>query len=136
MTAIDGLGPAVPSRRARGATPTAAGFRLEEAAPAPEGATTAPAAPIRFDTLLALQEGPGASLRDRAARDHARQMLAALRDLQRAQLGAQADAGLAALDNLARLAGTIPIADDPQLGAIVNAVAVRAAVELARRQLR
>jgi len=83
-----------------------------------------------------LQEGPGASLRDRAARDHARQMLAALRDLQRAQLGAQADAGLAALDNLARLAGTIPIADDPQLGAIVNAVAVRAAVELARRQLR
>ena len=135
MTTIGPLGPALPSRRARGTTPATTAFLLEEPAPDQECAAAVPAAPIGLHSLLALQEGPGASAQDRAARDHARQMLIALRDLQRAQLGTQANAGIVALERLARLADTIPLAGDPRLGAIVSAIAVRLAMELARREV-
>jgi hypothetical protein len=133
MTTIDGLGPMAPARRPRRAAAAAGDFQLATA-PAGEGAPAAPAAAIGLDALLALQEGAADNSRDRRARRHAQEMLAALRDLQRARLGAWGQDNLAALSGLARLAGAVPAADDPRLVSIVRAIAVRAAVELARRQ--
>lgn len=103
--------------------------------PASTGATTAAAeasAPA-LATMLSLQELGGETVRDREARRHGQDMLAALADLQRLILSAGSD-GMA-LQRLADLVATVPSATDRRLSALVSAIVVRARVELARRQL-
>ncbi len=69
--------------------------------------------------------------RDREARSRGGEMLKALRDVQRACLdGADAEA---TRRRLATLLASIPEADDPRLKALMQAIAVRAAVEVFRR---
>ncbi len=104
----------------------------------PAGAerTTAPAATsaaIPLDGMLALQEQEADAVRDRQARNHGQSLLQALAALQHILLFGR-DAG-AALERLASLAEAPPAAADPALAAIVQAIALRARVELARRGL-
>ena len=87
--------------------------------------------------MLLLQEvadGPvhDRQARDRRARRHGRALLEGLGELQRALLGDGEDS--AALDRLAALVEHCPEAADPALRATLAAVALRARVELARRE--
>jgi hypothetical protein len=115
----------------------ASGFSVPLGTPA---ATTAPesASPIQaasgLAALLATQELADPRLRDRAARRHATATLDALAALQAALLGEPDDGGMGgdALGRLAALAGQ-PVPADPGLAALTRAIALRAAVELARR---
>jgi hypothetical protein len=80
--------------------------------------------------LLALQEWPAERQGDRAARRHGEALLAELAALQRALLaGGEGDVA-----RLAELAARVPAAEDPGLRAAVAAVALRARIELARRE--
>ena len=88
---------------------------------------------VHLGDLLALQETGPESPRDRAARRHGQQMLDLLRDLQLAALSAMTDPET--LPRLTRLATAMPSADDPGLSEVLDAIAVRAAVELARRDV-
>ena len=69
--------------------------------------------------------------RDRAARERGTAMIAALTDLQRAML-TEEDPALA-LRSLSALAVDGPLADDPELAAVLRAVVLRSRVEVARR---
>lgn len=108
-----------------------AGFAVpaDGVADAPQAA---PVAASGLDGLLALQEAEGAVMADRAARQHADQLMAGLGRLQRALLGDGAGSA-AALADLAALSRHAPRAADPRLAMLVRAVSVRAAVEIARR---
>ena len=140
MTIVNGTRPGRPA----GPTPTrpragSGDFRLTNASLE----TETPAAPasasavsgIALGGLLAMQEGAPGSVRDREARRHGRLMLDALRDLQRAFLAAESPhaAAPSPAARLAELAAQPPAADDPALAGILRAIAVRTAVELARR---
>lgn len=139
MTTIHGLGGISPARTTRaGARPS--GFTLSE--PTADTATAASTGveSVSLSGLLAMQETAPGSVRDRAARRHGQKMLEALRDLQRVALGATLRSALSSADGvddptqrLADLAATPCPADDPGLAEILRAIAVRAAVELARR---
>jgi len=110
--------------------PGAGGFRVP---PAPGAALSAPAeaaAPATLAGLLALQEAAAPAPRDRAARRHGQVLLGGLAALQRALLGA-GGAG-AALDHLATLLAAAPPAEDPGLAALLDAIALRCRIELAR----
>jgi len=110
---------------------TRAGFRLPAAG---DASTASPAsAPAGLDGMLALQEREADAARDRGARRHGQSLLRELAALQRALLGDAGDA--ACLQRLAALGRATPDAADPGLAAIVRSLAVRAAVELARRGL-
>lgn len=98
----------------------------------PQAHAASGAAPVSLHSLLALQEAEAEAVQDRAARRHAGFMLEELSALQRALLGG-ADGGAVAADRLAVLARRSPAAADPRLAAVVQAIAVRAAVEAARR---
>ena len=103
--------------------------------PTNAGATTATAeasAPT-LATMLSLQELGSEGVRDREARQHGQDLLASLADLQRLILSAGSDE--AALQRVADLVASVPLATDRKLNAIVSAIVVRARVELARRQL-
>jgi len=81
-------------------------------------------------SLLSLQEIPDATQRNRRARQKAEAALEALRTMQAALLGGGLDrAQLAALSDVAADAAQ---AEDPGLREAAEAVALRAAVELAR----
>jgi hypothetical protein len=86
--------------------------------------------------MLALQEAGAGSVaeraRDRAARRHAEAMLGELRTLQLEILGRAASG--AALERLAGLARDLPEAADAGLAATLGWLAVRARIELARRE--
>ncbi len=83
--------------------------------------------------LLAHLRHQEAAHRDREARRRGKELLQALSALQHAMLGGGDDA--AALTDLARLLSGIPKATDPSLSGIVREIAVRAAVEVARREV-
>ncbi len=68
---------------------------------------------------------------DRQAAGHGRAMLGALAGLQAATLGG---GGAAAHQALAELTRAVPEAADPGLSAVLQAIAQRAAVELARSE--
>ena len=119
--------------------PGAGGFRVPPApgtalsAPVPGDVLSAPAeaaAPATLAGLLALQEAAAPAPRDRAARRHGQVLLGGLAALQRALLGA-GGAG-AALDHLATLLAAAPPADEPGLAALLDAIALRCRIELAR----
>jgi hypothetical protein len=80
---------------------------------------------------LTLQEAEEASVRDREARGHGQEMLAALAELQRELLAGGAAASLQRLADLAAVTLRPP---DPRLAAVLSAIVVRVQVELARRR--
>ncbi len=125
-----GGGFAVPAAGRGGAAPGAGGGATAAAADAGAAAGAAPVAA----GLLALQAmappGPSAAERDAAASHRAEALLEALGRLQRGLLGGALDRE--ALERLAAL-GTGEDGADPALRAVVRAIALRAAVELARR---
>ncbi len=131
MTIINGLGgPQPPARSTTGRTAAGGNFVLPDSAE-PEAAGVAGAANIgALDGMLALQEMQGDSVGDRLARRRGHSILKMLTRLQMAQLGGAADEDT--LQTLAELAEGIPPADDPQLAAVLQAVTLRARVELAR----
>ncbi|HTW29397.1 MAG TPA: flagellar assembly protein FliX [Acetobacteraceae bacterium] len=129
MLMVSGLAPAAaPSRTAR--RPGIGGFSVALDAP-PEGSPVAGPAAMALDTLLTLQQDDAASSRDGRARRHGQSLLEELAALQRALLEGGADAG--GLERLAALTASVPDAADPRLRAVMQAVVLRARVELARR---
>ena len=94
-------------------------------------------APAQASAVVLLSAGPAGGGRqadpaaDRKAAGHGRAMLGALAGLQAAALGG---GGAAAHQALAELARAVPEAADPGLGAVLQAIAQRAAVELARSE--
>ncbi len=125
-----------PPPAARAAARRAGGvFTVPEEAPTAQAAGEAePVTALSLAGMLSLQEiEPGAE-RDRRARRHAEDILAELRGLQLDHLGAAPDPDR--LARLARLAGTVPEAASPGLREAMRSVAVRAAVELARLEMR
>lgn len=136
IPALQGMPPRVPPRGS--AALGRGGFSVSAAAAAPAGpgpaSAAAPAAALAG--LLALQETEPDVMRDRAARRHGRAMLAALAAWQRALLGGPgSEAGTgpaAALERLGTLLATMPPAADPALAAVLDGVALRCRVELAR----
>ncbi len=132
MTGIEGIGwPSAPRPTTRSAAKP--GFFVP-ASPPETGQTAAAAAPQASSaaSMLGLQELGEETVRDREARRHGQDMLAALAELQRNLLGA-GDAAVA-LRRLSDLVAAVPVADDPRLAAMVAAVVLRVRVELARRQ--
>jgi len=95
-------------------------------------AAAVPTAEVSLGGMLALQEAEGGAVRDRAARRHGQQMLVELARLQRALLDGRVDAG--ALEQLASLAESVPLAADAGLRATMAEVALRARIELARHR--
>ena len=133
MTGIERVGrPVAASTASR--RPSASGFSVPLQS-ANAGATTAApeASAPTLATMLSLQELGGETVGDREARRHGQDLLAALADLQRLILSAGNDG--AALQRLADLAASVPLATDRRLNALMSAIVVRARVELARRQL-
>jgi len=129
---IDQAGKPMPNAPAARTRRTQGGFVLPEtedagARDAPEAASQAQAVPsiLLAGILPPAQEKPD----DAAAAQHGGAMLKAMSDLQRAMLEG---AGDEACRNLAKLAQTMPSAADPALQDVLQSVAVRAAVELAR----
>ena len=94
-------------------------------------APSAPALPL--DGILALQEQVADATRDRRARQHGQTLLEALAALQHAVLYGAGEAE--SLRHLAALVADTPAAFDPALAAILQGIALRARVELARRGL-
>jgi len=138
MTRIDGPGPATPaSVTARGARRpgTFVVSGPDMAAEAAEAAPSAVSASAGLSGLLALQSGDlvdaGAdTIHDRTVRRRARDILDALAALQRAML---TDGPITApLERLAILAQDGADAADPTLRATMDAIMLRARVELAR----
>lgn len=119
----------------RGPARPAAGFSVGGADKGAAGQGAAPAAGTSATaavglSLLAVQENGGRSGRDAAARRRAAAILDELRGLQAELLGGRPDSA-----RLARLAGLQAGEDgtDPGLREAVRAVALRARIELARR---
>lgn len=147
MTGIDAIGrPAAPRMTRRGRAGGAFALPPESA---PEAAmpedTSAPVSAASVGGLLGLQEQMAGGLlapavRDREARRHGQALLSALADLQLIMVGPQNVPGVAIAtlsrlaDRLTALTSAVPVAADPALGAVVTAIALRARVELARRQ--
>jgi hypothetical protein len=95
------------------------------------GAEVAAAATIGLEGLLAAQEGGAEAARDRAARAHGEASLALLESLRAALLtGAETEP---VREQLAAHAARMTPAADPRLQAAQRAIALRVAVELARR---
>lgn len=133
MSIVSPLGqPASAALRPRGKAGPG-GFRLLNEADAPASAAVGGPAPVGLHGLLALQEAEADAVQDRAARRHAGAMLDDLSSVQRALLGGDPEETTAALSRLADAARRSPTAADPRLGAVVQAIAMRAAVEAARR---
>jgi hypothetical protein len=131
MDPIRGVGGGAAARGRSGARAAAGGFRLGGAGgAAPAEAPAAPAAALAAG-LLALQEAAPAAERDARARRRGEALLRALSALQAELLGGRADP--ARLEALATLAEGEQAAD-PALAEAVAAIALRARVELARRQ--
>jgi hypothetical protein len=108
-------------------------FTVEDAvAPLSQNARLSSASPIGLESMLALQGVSESVERDRVARKHGTATIAALSKLQRAMLAGQDPSQL--LSALNELTANMPIAGDPGLGAILRAVALRARVEIARRE--
>ena len=121
----------LPGPRARRRQP---GFAVPgdgESAETAEPARTAPAAPVTMPSLPEPTGTPAAFLDDGAAATQGAAVLSAMTGLQLAALGG---GGEAARQHLAALAKTLPAAADPALDSVLQAIAQRAAVELARQE--
>ena len=130
MTTIDPLAGPRPAAPARPSGRRGGAFELG-APPQPAGTmASAVGSPVGLDRLLAVQEDAGETVRDRAARRQGQAILALLGRLQRSLLSGEDRTAI--LRELATLAA-IPVPDDPRLAAVLRAIAVRAAVESARR---
>lgn len=107
------------------------GFTLGQPSAVTAAATAAvgAAGPVALG-LLALQEGDAAAARDQAARRRAESILQELQGLQHDLL--QGEAGMKRLERLAACE-TGELGADPLLRDAVQAVVLRARVELARR---
>ncbi len=134
MMMVGGVAGSAPAQRATRRSAAGQGFALPQAdaAEVAETADTGAAAAVALGGMLFLQEEDGPEIRDRRARRHGQAMLKELGQLQTALLGGAADGE--ALRRLSALAGTVPEAADPMLGSLVRSVALRARVELARRE--
>jgi hypothetical protein len=136
MSTIDGLGAPGPIRNTRTASGGKGGsFSVPADVPgsAASGSGVTPASASALGCLIALQEPGGETVQDRAARRRGRDVLQALADLQRAML-----ADTNAPDSLRSLTAAItdlPQPTDPRLGGVLQAIVLRARVELARRGL-
>ena len=137
---VGGVAAASPAQRAarRGA---AGGFAVpaESAADVGAAAATEASSAVMLGGMLALQEEDSAEIRDRRARRHGHAMLEELARLQRALLGGPeqgaeegGDQG-GALRRLEGLTRMVPDAADPALRGLIQSVALRAQIELARR---
>ena len=141
MTGVGRISRAAPGAdvgAARRAAGLGGGFAVGFSAASTAGPGSGTASVASVAGMLLLQEvadGPARNgqARDRQARRHGRALLEGLSDLQRALLGDGEDT--AALDRLATLVAHCPEAADPALRATLAAVALRAKVELARREL-
>jgi hypothetical protein len=131
MVIVSGVGrvvgaPPAPARVGAG------GFSVE--VPAQRASATPPASGVlALDGMLALQEAGAEIVQDREARRHGQALLKGLAALQHALLAGENQA--AALQTLAALAANCPQAAHPGLAGVVQALALRAQVELARRNL-
>lgn len=83
--------------------------------------------------MLGLQEQEDGAARDRGARRHGQALLRELAALQRSLLAGPGDPE--ALQRLTALGRATPEFSDPGLSSVVKAIALRAAIELARRGL-
>ena len=127
MLIVTGAGPLGPlARKPAKPTTEVTAFHLPEAEAATETAAPDPTSPTARPP-----PSDHAAIRDRAARQHGKNLLDSLANLQRSLL-AETDTD-AQLDHLASLAQTLPDAASPDLRTTVRAIAARAAVELARR---
>ena len=126
-------GPTATARTARRAGPGGFAVPPGEASATGGAARMEEASAVTLGGMLALQEEESPVVRDRRARRHAQAILEELARLQRGLLGGATDAG--SLARLAALAELVPDAADPTLGALVQSVAIRARIELARRDL-
>ncbi len=135
MTVINGLGPASPisgtaARQGKAAT----GFGVSTAARGGTTTAAAEAPAVMLAGLLALQAEDSGDALDREARRHGHDLLAELVALQRALLADGADGGVPVdqLRRLATLAAVVPPAADQRLREVMEAITLRARVELAR----
>jgi Class II flagellar assembly regulator len=104
------------------------------AAPAQRASAMPPASGVlALDGMLALQEVGDEIVRDREAKRHGQALLKGLAALQHALLAGEDQS--AVLQTLAALAENCPQAAHPGLAGVVQALALRAQVELARRDL-
>jgi hypothetical protein len=100
---------------------------------ASEAAPLEGTAGVMLGGMLALQEQELPEVKDRRARRHGQAILQELAKLQRVLLGGKMEEG--SLARLAALTEMVPEAADPTLGALVQSVAIRAQIELARRNV-
>jgi hypothetical protein len=131
MVRIDGLSRVGVARRTTGR----AGQSYTSATAARAAAEPAAApAPAMLDAMLALQEAGAAEAdHEETARGQAKALLAAMDSLQHSLLRDADD--LESLRGLAALTRRLVVSVDPELAALVQGVALRARVELARRGL-
>ncbi len=136
VAGVSRSGAAAAARGAGGGARSAGGFTLggagagNAAGKAASAAASAPAAAVGL-SLLSLQENGGRAGRDAEARRRASSILDELRGLQAELLGGRSDPA-----RLARLAALQAGEEgaDPALREAVRAVALRARIELARRE--
>lgn len=140
MSGVFGVGrPAGPQgtgRLRRSGGPAGFGKMVEgqSVSAAETGETTAAAPTGGVDaSLLAIQERSRDAERDGRARRRAEDMIEQLREMQAAMLGGRMDP--TRLQGLASLAEDADTAADPGLAEVVQAVAARAKVELARMEV-
>ncbi len=137
MSPVYGLGAPQGAAPARPTRPPGRAGAFQLATPPAVAEATASIETVALGGLLALQEAMPDSVRDRAARRHAQQMLDLLREMQRAMLAGGSTQGgeiTGGLTRLAELGARAVPADDPRLAGVLHAIAVRAAVELARHE--
>ena len=133
MSIITGIGKREVPKPARRA-PEQGAFAVPFQEASPSDRTVSYAATVSaasLNLILGAQEQSGAAVQDREARRRGQELLRALSRVQQAMLaGGDADEPLG---DLARLAADLPPAAYRGLRAALQAVALRARVELARR---
>jgi hypothetical protein len=126
--AMTATGRAVVRNGGRGQGP---GFQVDaDVETAEAGGAARAAAPTSVQGMLVLQEEFVAEPPDRRARRRGHDLLRALTGLQRDLLGGGVDP--ASLRRLANLLADVPAADDPTLRGDIDAVVLRARIELWR----
>lgn len=134
MTAIDTVtGRTMIGPAASGARRTASGFHVPEdgLAESPGTAAASLVGHVSLDVMLAAEALEQDARRNATARRHGQAMLRGLGTLQHTLLsGSDPHAALA---TLAQLVGDLPPVSDPGLAALLDSIALRARVELARR---
>ena len=120
-----------PNIRSNTTRTTSSGFEV----PGEVRATAAsvPLVSVGLDPFLPFQEVESAPERDRRAKRHAQSLLDDLTKLQHALLGGRVDPDL--LERIMVHVRNMPEAADPSLKAAVDAIVLRAHVELARQQI-